>query len=120
MSNFITLANASQMTTTFRQNREAILASNYQNQDILPICETFEKSHIEAILAQTGCVGMRMYPGMGTDLKMHAIFVGVNENDEDMIQVPNQTLTEDDDDGILVQGGVRCPEICPPESDLNN
>ena len=120
MSNFITLANASQMTATFRQNRETILDSNYQNQDILPISETFEKSHIESILAQTGCVGLRMYPGMGTDLKTHAIFVGVNENDEDMIQVPNQTLTEDDDDGILVQGGVRCPEICPPESDLNN
>ncbi|MBA2499266.1 MAG: hypothetical protein H0V30_06020 [Chitinophagaceae bacterium] len=120
MSNFITLANASQMTATFRQNREAVLDSNYQNQDILPKSETFDRADLESILAQTGCVRIRIYYGMETNLKMHAIFVGVNENDEDMILVPNQSLTEADDEGLLLQGGVRCPEICPPESELND
>ena len=109
------------MTASFRLHRESILNSNYQNQNILPQSETFERSDLETLMAQTGCTAVRIYYGMDENLKTHAIFVGVNADNEDMITPATQTLTEEEnDDDLLLEGGVRCPEICPPESELNS
>ena len=118
MSNFITLTIAKQVTLSYRQNKETILATTYQNQNILALSETFSRTDIELLLNQSGCMGIRIYPGMDTSDKVHAILVGVNENDEDMIVPDNQLLSEDD--GLILERGVRCPEDCPPESDLNS
>jgi hypothetical protein len=108
------------MTASFRLHRESILNSIYQNQNILPLSETFERTDMERVLTQTGCTAVRIYYGMDEDLKTHAIFVGVNADNEDMIAPATQTLTEEEsDEDLLLEGGVRCPEICPPESELN-
>lgn len=114
MSEFISLEEAIAMTTKFRDEKENILDTSYQNQDILPRCETFERTTLDTLLAKPGCEAIRIYYGMDGDLKIHAILVPVNENNEDML--PSLMDTSGDD---IAEHGQRCPDNCPPESDLN-
>ena len=116
MSQFISLSEAVAMTTLYRTNREAILDSYYQNQNILPLSESFEREVFDEILSHTGCVGIRVYFGMDENNKVHVIFVGYNSEDEDMVTETN-SLTEGDE---IAERGVRCPDICPPSSPLNS
>jgi len=119
MSSFILLADAKEMTARFRQHRENILDTFYRDQDILPVCETFDKSQVEALLNRTGCSALRCYYGMDEDYRVHLVLVGVNTEDEDML--PPGTLTEEEeDDDYLIERATRCPPNCPPESDLNS
>ncbi len=59
---------------------------------------------------------------MSVDLKVHAIIVGVNANNEDILPQAtastsaNATSGDDDD---IIEAGVICPPICPPPSPLN-
>ena len=64
MSAFISLTEAVQMTTDYRNNRESILATAYQGQNILAICETFDKAQVLQLLNETGCEKLRVYYGM--------------------------------------------------------
>jgi hypothetical protein len=116
MSHFISLQDAIDLTVQFRTSREAVLASLYQDQNILPLSETFDRAAIDTLLAQTGCEKMRIYYGMTEDYQLHAVLVGVDENNEDMLA---ENLLESEED-ILLEKGFRCPEICPPSSPLNS
>lgn len=114
MSQFISLAKAVAMTTEYRQNRETILGAAYKNQNILCLCETFDRGVFDDVLGQTGCVGLRIYYGMtGTDKQVHAVIVGVNSANEDMI-------SSSSDVNLIIDEGRRCPFDCPPASDLNS
>ena len=113
MSHLISLADAADMTAQFRSDRETILASGYQNQNILPKCETFDKSEVDSMLGQTGCTQLRIYYGMDEDHKVHAILVGANSSDEDII-FPNT------DNSIILENSIRCPYDCPQPSELNS
>jgi hypothetical protein len=113
MSQFISLEDAVDMTTLYRQDKETILSSTYQNHNILPKCETFERDYFDDVLAQSGCVGIRIYYGMDENNKVHAIVVGVNGDDEDII-FPNT------DNSLIIEEAKRCPDDCPPSSDLNS
>jgi len=112
MSQVISLSTAVDMTTLYRQDRETILGNSYKNQNILPKCETFDRDVIDDLLAQSGCTGLRIYYGMDSNNKVHAIIVGVNSSDEDII-FPNT------DNSLIAENAQRCPEDCPPSSDLN-
>jgi hypothetical protein len=111
----ISLAAAIEMTASFRDNRNSILQENYQDQNILPLCETFSKSAIEDVLSQDGCEGFRIYYGMDENLKIHAILVGVNDENEDIL--PSEI---EETDGVILEDGQRCPPSCPPASPLNS
>ncbi len=111
MSHYISLSTAEDMTEKYRLNREDILKTQFQNQNILPLSETFDRSAFEALLDKSGCVGLRIYYGMDNDSKIHAIIVAVDENNEDI-------LTDSEDD--IVDNGNRCPDLCPPSSPLNS
>lgn len=113
MSHFISLSTAVDMTTLYRQDRETILATGYKNQNILPKCETFDRAAFDAVLAQSGCEAIRIYYGMDSNNKVHAVIVGVNDSDEDII-FPNT------DNSKIIETGTRCPDNCPPTSDLNS
>ncbi|TNF48827.1 MAG: hypothetical protein EP305_04450 [Bacteroidetes bacterium] len=68
----------------------------------------FGKDHIEDILAQTGCMGIRIY-------------YGVNENDEKVLILVGAKANEDDiDSGIIVEKGLPCPNICGTSNSLNS
>jgi hypothetical protein len=105
------------MTALFRQERENILATAYRGQNILAKAESFERSAIEALLAKTGCEGLRIYYGMDESLKVHAILVGFDSEDNDIL--PQDSLTGGGDD-YIVENGIRCPDLCPPDSPINS
>jgi hypothetical protein len=119
-NHFISLQTGIDMTTLYRQEKENILATAYKNQNILPISETFDRAAIDTLLAETGCAAVRIYYGMSEDLLIHAIIVGVDENNEDILPSEANVLSNsaETDESILEQG-VRCPEDCAPPSPLN-
>lgn len=112
---FITLAKAIELTTQYRTDKDTILEPKYRGSEIMPVCETFNRSVIEDLLSQ-GCVQIRVYFGMSADLKIRLIIVGVNSQGEDMLPSEGPGL---DTDYYIVEDAIRCPTTCPPPSPLN-
>jgi hypothetical protein len=117
MNHFISLSTAAEMTARFRNNRENILKADYQNQNVLPIAETFDKAAFETLLGKEEATSVRIYYGMDENLKIHAIIVAVNQNNEDILPSSSLTVTEEED---IIDSGVRCPELCGEPSPLNS
>ena len=115
-SHFISLARAAEMTSLFRGQKENILAASFQNQDILPLCETFHRSDVDTLLGKQNCQALRVYMGMDEQLKLRVIMVPVNENAEDILPASSAMTTTTDD---IIEEGHRCPPSCPPPSPLN-
>ena len=111
MSQFISLQQGVEMTTLFRENREGVLAEEFQGRDLLPKSESIERELIEELLAQDGCTGIRIYYGMSEDNKIHALLVGYDANDEDILMA---------EDPKIIEQNSRCPADCPPASELND
>lgn len=136
MSHIIPLSAAKQMIEKYNAERNSILEPQYKGKEVLAICETFNRTDIDAVLAQRDCVAIRIYYGMDTSNKVHAIIVGVNSSDQDIVPssggntaVPssmggsgsegvNQVLEEDG--GIILEMARRCPTDCPPSSSLKS
>ena len=55
---------------------------------------------------------------MDSSLKVHAIVVAVNGDDEDMLPAVSVSMVSGDEEDIG-ENAYRCPEECPPSSDLN-
>jgi len=119
MSNFITLAQGIAMTELYRAEKENILAPQFKGKGILPICETFERAAFDALLNETDCTFIRVYFGMGADLKVRVIAVGADSKNKDILPDSNAGAALGDGGGNIVEDGMRCPTICPPPSDLN-
>jgi len=113
----ISLQHAIEMTSHYRRNKETILAKEYKDQSILPNSETFNRSAIEKLLSETDCAAIRIYYGMDGSLKSHAILVGVNTSNEDILPSSGNTLSASEE--VILEEGQRCPDICPPKSPLN-
>lgn len=108
---FIDLKRAIELTTIYRNNRKLMLAPDFS--ESLHLSETFDVAAIKAILDQPGCVKFRSYFGMDEEKKTCLIFVGVNANDEDMVEGVYAQ-------GVIVDKGEKCPPDCPPVSPLNS
>ncbi|RZK13250.1 MAG: hypothetical protein EOO46_00125 [Flavobacterium sp.] len=106
------------MTLEYRNERENILANQYQDAGILPLSETFNRAAVDALLAQTGCAGLRIYYGMDETLKVHAILVAVDELNADILPSTQTSLTAVED--VIMEISQRCPDVCPPASPLNS
>ena len=106
----ISLQEAIDMTKRFRDNMDVIVKPEYTN--LLPICETFEKSAFEELLNESTCASIRCYLGMDKDLVVRMIFVGVDEKDKDILPpTPGAAIME---------VGSHCPPICPDPGPLNS
>ena len=106
----IALSTAIAMTRRYRANRPA----NF------PICETFESGVISALLSETGCQYLRIYYGMDEDNAVHAILVGADVQNADLL--PAGDADTESDTGVnpqILEDGYRCPHTCPPTSQLN-
>lgn len=116
MTNFIPLDQAVTMTSRYRKEMNEILAQPFQGQNILAICETFEKEDILKVLNKPECTKLRVYYGMDENKKIHAIIVAVNANNEDILPKieAEETIEED-----ILDNAFRCPIYCPPSSPLN-
>jgi hypothetical protein len=117
-SHLVSLTTAETLTAALRSNRNSILQSQFQDQDIVPLSETFNRADIDLLLAQDGCEAIRIYYGMDTEMKLHAVLVGVNEDNKDIL--PSQQINPSVEEDIILEEGQRCPIICPPESPLNS
>lgn len=117
MSQFISLQQAVDMTTLYRNMRETILAPEFKGQNILALNETFERNIFDALLAKPDCTGIRIYYGMDTSQRVHAIVVATNSNNEDILPSAAGPLTGGNTD--IGDEAQRCPDDCPPPSPLN-
>jgi hypothetical protein len=119
LDHFISLDKAVEMTTVYRAEKENILIPELRGQNILLKSETFDRSAFDAVLAQDGCLGIRIYFGMEDGLKVRLLAVGVAEGNIDML--PNGTvgLSATGDGGKIIENGQPCPELCPPDSPLD-
>jgi len=106
------------MTARFRAQRENILKTEFQGQNVLAICETYDRSAFDTILAKSECRAVRIYYGMDENLRIHAIIVAVDADDEDII--PVSSLTSIIEEGDIIDNANRCPDLCPPSSELNS
>lgn len=113
----ISLEQAIEMTKRYRQERETILSKEYAGKDLLPFSETFSRDAFDSLLQQEGCASIRLYLGMDTDLRVHAIFVGVNERDEDILPAIQQSVgamvAMAETQGKVIEQGIICPPTCP-------
>lgn len=114
--NLMTLKEAIVLTVNFKQESNNVLDPVYQNKGILPTCETFSRELFDTLLSYPDCTGIRVYSGMDPDKNQKFIVVGVNANDEDIY------ITQEETPGVLyvIENGHRCPNLCPPESELNS
>ena len=117
-AHIISLQHAAKMTARFRQHHEDILAPAYKKQNIIPNSETFNRHDIEKILAEDNCAAVRIYYSMDESLKVHAILVGVNDSNEDIL--PPQSNQPQSTAPVIAEEGQRCPDICPEKSPLNS
>lgn len=105
----INLDAAIEMTERFRSERQAVIISSLQSDDVLPVCETFAKEDFVTLVSNPDVEYVRIYYGMDENMKVHTIIVGANEAKEDILPA---------DGGIIIEMGSRCPEDCPPTSPL--
>ena len=56
---------------------------------------------------------------MSDDLKVHAIVVGVNSDNEDMLLQWLLLKCRTRDRCFIIEEAFRCPDFCPPKSPLN-
>jgi hypothetical protein len=109
----ISLQDAIDMTTRYRNQRNSVLKAEYAGDETLINCETFDKGEFAKLINQTGCEKVRIYFGMDEKLSIRTIFVGVNSMDQDMVG------TNADVEEVIVENGLPCPSWCPPPSPLN-
>lgn len=94
----ISLNDASEMTARYRNNKSA---------DQPNIGEYFGGDAIKAILAQAGCVGIRIYFALDENMSQKVVLVGADANGNDLHQ------------GILAERGLTDPPYSSSANSLN-
>jgi len=112
----ISLNDAAAMTSMYRSNKTTILNSSYST--VLCNSETFNLADINEMLEVSGAAGLRVYYGMDENYNVHAILVAVDENGDDILPEESSSLT--DENGLIMEQGLRCPPSCPNDSPLNS
>lgn len=119
MGQFISLQEGIIMTTTYRQERGNLIANGSVAPDLLPICETLDKSQVLQLLNKIGCERLRIYLGIEQE-KIKLLLVSVNSQDEDMLSMGNALASEaEEEENDILERNLRCPSDCPPDSPLN-
>lgn len=70
----------------------------------------FGRDHIEDILDQSGCKGIRVYFGETNEGDLKLILVGADSNENDQIGFGKKIL----------DNGIPCPNQCGEDNDLNS
>ena len=89
-----------------------VLINNYKNSPAFPANNDTEgifygKDHIAQLLAQPGCVGIRVYygkEGIASHDPAQMVLVGVTADENDMST------------GLILDGGFPCPSFCSSAS----
>lgn len=92
------LATASDWTKNYRDaNPEDVTKAHFFGKDVL-----------NAILNQTGCMGIRMYYALDENGAKQIILVGADANENDMYQ------------GVIAERSLPCPAYCSAANPLNS
>lgn len=93
----IPLQEASQWTANYRNANPGQILGHY-----------FGSSAITSILAQAGCVGIRMYYAITDQGVKQLVLVGVDANGNDLYN------------GLLADRSYNCPPVCGVSNPLNS
>ena len=93
----ITLTDGAALTAAHRTANPNDRLGHFMGKDIL-----------NSILAQSGCMGIRVYNGLDTRGNRELVFVGVDANENDMVS------------GIVADHSVPCPTFCSTPNALNS
>jgi hypothetical protein len=116
-SHRIPLDEAKTMVLRYNANMDEILNPQLEEENILPISETYNKDAILAYLSKDFVYGIRIYYGMKENKQIHSIIIGVDKDGNDILPkpiIPGQPPTGDGDEGEIFEDAVRCPSTCPP------
>ncbi|ASS50315.1 MAG: hypothetical protein A3D31_12165 [Candidatus Fluviicola riflensis] len=91
----ITLEVAAAMTASYRKLNPGQTEAHFMGKD-----------NFLALLNQTGCVGIRVYHGHKSDGGKEVIFVGVDANENDMLE-------------LIMDLSICCPPTCSNGNALN-
>ncbi|MDO9184628.1 MAG: hypothetical protein Q7W13_01355 [Bacteroidia bacterium] len=93
----ITLTEAAEWTRTYRDANPGATKGHFYGKDA-----------IQAIINQTGCVGIRIYYAIDNNGAKQLIIVGANTSENDLYT------------GILAERGIACPPRCGANNPLNS
>jgi hypothetical protein len=94
----ITLTDAATMTANYRNSSTAgPIRAHYFGKDI-----------INKILAQTDCMGIKIYYGLDSNNNQELVLVGVTSSEADMTS------------GTIADRALPCPNHCDSSSSLNS
>jgi hypothetical protein len=105
----IDLPTAVDLTSRFQNNRPGNM----------PVCETFDRASVLAVLNQPSAAKFRLYLGQKPNGDICNVLVAADENDRDILPTDGGAGLTTEDEGLILEDSVRCPELCPPESPLN-
>lgn len=92
----ITLSEGAALTATYRDNFPNETKGHFIGKDVL-----------NDILAQSECMGIRIYYGIDSNGDKQLVFVGADGNENDII-------------GIIADYSKPCPSNCSSANDLNS
>jgi hypothetical protein len=86
--------------------------------------------HIDQVLRQPGCVGIRYYHGLGEDGSYQIVLVGVDGEGNDIVKVEGsgsgrvtravaKLAARVQQDAVILDTHFPCPPLCPQNSPLN-
>lgn len=106
----ISLEKAVELTTRFRETRPNDVA----------ICETLEKDSVRKMLSAPGAEKLRIYHGRRENGEITAVLVAADSNGNDILPAGNDRKDIwEDENALILDDTIRCPELCPPPSPLN-
>jgi hypothetical protein len=114
-NHFISFQAAKEMIDRYKEMKDKLICEEYSNQQVLPTCETFDRSALDQLLKKDGCAKIRIYFGLDEVNQVRVIMVAVDAKDQDIISTTNS-----EEDGDILENGYRCPTFCPPTSPLNS
>ena len=102
-NHLISLTQAIELTHNFQSTK---MLNTAASDTALVVAEYFGRDAIAALLAQSDCVGIRIYYGRKDTGVPVLVLVSVNAKGDDMT------------DGLLEEIGFPCPPICPSTKTL--
>ena len=86
----------------------AQLTKNYRDRNPGAVKAIFYgREHLEAILSQEGCMGIRIYYGMSNSGAPQLVLAGADADENDLLEV-------------IVDTGTSCPPNCSSNNALNS
>ena len=98
---FITLSEGAALTSNYRNSASAGATKGHY----------IGKSKLNQLLAQAGCVGIRVYYGQSTTGSKELVIVGVDANQNDILPTSG---------ALILDKTVPCPSGCSSNNGLNS